>query len=264
MGATADSTAADESNQTATDDSNKTERRDGTAVISDVGFVRLGGLLEVIAVALVIVSLAISIAAGLPQPNPETAAMGDWLTDVENAGTIYLLTSWLFVVDHLLELAFVVALFHLFREEGAIMRLAVVAGVIGLFMVALSGIIELGLVELADRYVATGEPAQSSLLGTAVALEYLRLVLNLVGTVLAWGVGGALFSLAIVRTEVLPRWLGWLGLAFGVTVWLNALQLVSSAFAPVILLMLLVGILWLPAMGLTLLRIDPSQVPASD
>lgn len=106
----------------------------------------------------------------------------------------------------------------------------------------------------------TGESDRSSILTSAVALARMRVVLSLVGTVLAWGVGGALFSVAILRTSLLPVWVGWLGLVVAVVVWLTSLQLFSSTFERVYPLMLIVGLAWFTAMGGLLLLIDPATV----
>lgn len=246
-----------------TDEPSDLTRREGSHLITDADFVKLGGAAELVAVGLVVVSLVVSVTSGLPNPNPDPAAMGGWLSEVNTADAMYRTTSWLFVVDHLLEIVFVVALYHLLRDAGRAMWLALVAGVLGLFSVALSGVLQIGLAELATSYVAADGPARSGVLASAVALDRIRIVLNLVGTVLAWGVGGALFSVGILRTEVVSRWLGWLGLAFALVIWLNGLRLVSDVFEPLIVVMLVVGLVWLPSMGLALLRVTPERVPGS-
>lgn len=132
--------------------------RGATPLITDVGFVKLGGAIELVAMGLFVASFAVSIASGLPEPNPDPGAMGTWLSEVRAADAAYRATSWLFVVNHLLEIVFVVALYRLFLEAGGVILFALLAGVLGLLLVAVSGILQFGLAELAALYAGAGAP----------------------------------------------------------------------------------------------------------
>lgn len=156
-----------------------------------------------------------------------------------------------------------VALYQLLREAGSAVRLALVTGMLGLVLVAVSGTLSLGVAELASRSVAVDGPSRSAVVAAAASLEQVRQAVALLGTVLAWGVGGAIFSAAILRTSVVSRWLGWGGLVAALLMWLGAFQLVVPVFESVLLLGLLVGAVWLLALAITLVRIDPDRFPQS-
>ena len=220
----------------------------------NLNLTRLGGLCEWLAVALVLVAIGATASAGLTDLSPEPAAMGQWLADVAASQGVYRFGAWSLFVDHLLEIVFILALFQVLRRAGDTLWVAVTAGTLGLLLVSLSGLLQLGLAELAVAYAGAGSAEQASIATSAVALEQIRLAANVTGTTLAWGVGGGLFVLAMLRTDIFPRWLGWLGVVFVSLMWINTLQLIWPALEALFMVAILVAGVWFIGMGWVLMR----------
>ncbi|MCH8948456.1 MAG: DUF4386 family protein [Acidobacteria bacterium] len=87
-----------------------------------------------------------------------------------------------------------------------------------------------------------------------------------VGSALIFGVGVLLFSFAILRTSVVPKWIGWLGLiAVAANVALVTLLsgVFDSSIRPPWLLATGTFLGWLLAMGVVLLRLKEPVAPDS-
>lgn len=215
---------------------------------------RLGGLCEWLAVALVLVAIGAAASAGLTDLSPEPAAMGQWLEDVAANQGVYRFGAWSLFVDHLLEIVFILALFQVLRRAGDTTWIAVTAGTLGLLLVSLSGLLQLGLAQLAAAYPGASGAEQASIVTSAVALEQIRLATNVAGTTVAWGVGGGLFVRAMLRTDVFPRWLGWVGLVFVALMWINAFQLIWPAVEAAFMVAMPFALVWFIGMGWALIR----------
>jgi hypothetical protein len=76
--------------------------------------------------------------------------------------------------------------------------------------------------ELAPAYIAP-DPGQATLAATADTFASVALVTNAAGDFLGWGVLVALYTVAILITRALRRWISWPGLLVGVLPgWLGA------------------------------------------
>lgn len=81
------------------------------------------------------------------------------------------------------------------------------------------------------------------------------LVTNAAGNVLGWGVAAPLFAVAVLRTEEMPRWVGWLGLLVGVLAgWLGLLSPVSGILEAISSIGFLALVAFMLSMGVTMLH----------
>ena len=123
-----------------------------------------------------------------------------------------LIATGLFVLAPVLAIGAALGLFQALRGAGDLMWIAVVAFVIGLLFVIVNSLIGLGIIyELAPDYVDASGAARLSLEVTADTLATIGVLADLVSSALTFGIGVLLFSLAILRTSVAPKWVGWLG-----------------------------------------------------
>lgn len=168
------------------------------------------------------------------------------------------------LLGHLLYVVVILVLYHLFRDGGATMRLAAVMGVVGLLFITLQDFLGLAGVELAAQSAAADGPTQPAIDAVSESVLVLRGHLSTVGNALAWGVGGGLFSLAMVRTNRLSKWLGWAGLLFAALMWVSLIDVMVTPGgireSPVFFLGNFFGRFWLVALGVALVRIDAESV----
>lgn len=232
-------------------------------LISDEKFVTFGGLAAIVAMVLVIGGIYTHIVlAGAPSP-PD--GMEVYLTITNDNSVANMLSPLLNASAQLLLLVFLVALYQLFRDEGGLMRLALIAGTVGLLFLFFTMILSMSEVELASQYVAAEGPTQSAVAVMAETVLRIKSVVDLIGNLLVWGVGGLLFSLAIIRTSILSRWLGYGGLVYAGVFWVTAVEVavtpgVTARDSIVFALGAFYGILWIIAMGVALIRVDEVAV----
>jgi len=152
--------------------------------------------------------------------------------------------------DSLGALLFMVAalgFYRVLRQAGPLPLIAVVVTVTGSIFSIFHGFINLGIAY--ELVPDTDALSQTDSLAASV------------GTVLSF-IGVLLFSFAVLRTSLVPKWIGWLGMiaVLGFCL-LVLLPLVFSMATPWFLLYVF-GV-WLVAMGVVLLRLKEPVAPDS-
>ena len=210
-----------------------------TKMISDVNFVKVGGAITMVAPFLFVGALL----SGVDTTANEVFDMA----------------------GHLLYLVVIVTLYQLFRDEGAAIRLAAVIGVVGMLLIVLVDFFALARLEMVAQIAAADAATAPALEAMKETISVLIVALEAVGNGLAWGIGGGLFSFAILRTDRLPHWLGWGGLLFAATMLVTPFDVMFSAGSTlesmVFFLGNMYGRLWLVVLGIFLIRLDASEVP---
>lgn len=206
--------------------------------VSDANFVKVGGVVAAVAPFVFIGALISG-------------------TDVAN--------NSLDLLGHILYIVVILVVYHLFRDGGAPMRFSAVMGIVGLLLIILNDFLALASLELTAQSAAAAEETKPALDAVAATLLVLRSHLEIVGNVLAWGVGGGLFSWAIVRTERVPKWVGLAGLLFAVSMWVGLFEVMFTPGgirdAMVFFIGNFFGRFWLVVLGISLIRIDAGALP---
>lgn len=226
--------------------------------VADVSAARLTGLGAFGAATGIVITIAMQFTV---PPPASTAATSELAFLAEYASFLELGNKAYFLIDLSLIVLFV-GLAQVFPRRNVLARLGVASGLIGVVLFVLVAIVFEGKIALASEYVGAGDAVQQALLGSFLALDRVELIAGVIAHYLAWGIGVAAFAVAILRTSILSRWVGWLGLVFGLLGWLNLPRLVTSSFDPVVLLINVVGVVWLVAVGVGLLRLDPEHAHA--
>ena len=147
------------------------------------------------------------------------------------------------------------------------MLVAVVTFVIGLLFGISRSLIDLATVyELAPAYATAevGSIIRATLEVVADTSGTLGVLADFVAVALTSGVGVLLFSLAVLRTSVAPKWIGYLGLAVALSEgWLSLLGPASSVFEFIGLIGFIAFFVWIVSMGVALLRIREPVASAS-
>lgn len=209
-----------------------------TNLVSNVNFVKVGGVVAIVAPFVFIGALV----SGTDLANNTFDALG-----------------------HLLYIVVILVLYHLFQDSGPAMRVAAVLGVVGLVFITLQDFLGLAGIALAAQPGAADEAARPAIEAIGETILVTRAHLSTVGNALTWGIGGGLFSLAIIRTERLPSWLGWGGLVFAAAMLITLLDVIFTAGglrdSPIFFIGNMYGRLWLVVLGITLVRLNEESIP---
>ena len=154
----------------------------------------------------------------------------DWITDVNDAGGLFFAGAWLVIFAGLFGLVALIGFYDALREAGPVMILAPIAAAVGLTFVTISHVLPVTLAyEVVPRYVGADEATRASLAVTFDTFANLSSLTNYVGNALGWGLAVPLYAIAILKTSVVPRWIGWLGLVVAIFAgWLGLLAPASD------------------------------------
>ena len=164
-------------------------------------------------------------------------------------------------------MAAVLGFYQALHEAGAVLRIAVVAYFTGIILLLAHEFIRLGIAyELAPGIADASTVTRPALEVMANTLRQTSWLAAGVGYVLIFGIGVLLFSFAILRTSVVPKWIGWLGL-INVAVHVALVTLLSgvvdTSIRPPWLLATGTSLVWVVAMGVVLLRLKEPVAPDS-
>ena len=203
--------------------------------MGNISLVRVGGVCAILAV--------VSGTMG------RIAFGNEWL---KSRGVDTLITGhWFDTLGTLLFMVAALGFYRALRQAGPLPLIAVVATLTGGIVLLIRGLILLGIAyELVPEMEITDALRQT---GWLVAV---------VGAVLVFFIGVPLFSITILRTSVLPMWIGWLGVIAALGFCLMVLlPLVFSMATPWFLSRIF--LVWLVAMGVVLLRLKEPVAPDS-
>ena len=191
---------------------------------------------------------------------PETGSEGrEWIADVNEAGGAFVVGAWLTILGGYFGMVALVGFYVALREAGRVRILAPIVAVAGLTLVTLSHLIPIAMAyELAPAYADASGATRESLAVTADTLASICLVTNYAGNFLGWGVAVPMIGWAILKTRVVPRWIGWLGLVVAVFAgWLGLLGPASSLIEGISSIGFLAFFVFMLSMGIALLRRRP-------
>ena len=225
--------------------------------MKNLSLATVGAVCALVTVAGFVVGIALAISSGVETLIPETGEEGvNWIADVQDAGGLFFVGAWLVIFAGLFGLIALIGFYDVLREAGPVMVVAPISAVVGLTLVTLSHVIPVAMAyELAPGY-SEGDAATQAALGvTTDTLASLSLLTNYVGNALGWGVVVPLYAVAILKTRILPRWIGWLGLVVAFFAgWLGLLGPASSAIEGVTVIGFFGFFVFMASMGIAILR----------
>jgi hypothetical protein len=196
-------------------------------------------------------------ASGVQVLIPETGKNGlDWIRDVNDAGGGFLAGAWLVVTGGLVGLIALLGFYEALRPAHRLMILGPILSVVGLVFVTISHALPLALAyEFVPGYVDANAATQAALSVDFDTWAVTCLVFNYIGDALVWAVVVPLYAWASLRTRVVPRWIGWLGLFAALFAgWLGLLAQASGVIDGLTFLGFVAFFVWMAAMGIALLR----------
>ena len=203
--------------------------------MGNISLVKVGGVCAILVVVSGIMARIVFGNAWLASRGVDTLITGHWFD----------------VLALLLSMPAALGFYRALDEASAVLRIAVTAFVTGTIFLLFHEFVRLGIgyeLVVPDTLVQIGWLAAG------------------VGYILIYGIGVLLFSFAILRTSVIPKWIGWLGL-INVAVHAVLLTVLSGVFesvSPPWWLAVGAGMGWVLAMGVVLLRLKEREPVAPD
>lgn len=223
-----------------------------------IGLLKVGGVCAVSYAIGAVVFLVLLISTGLMEASDATQA----LPALAEHSTVAAVAAWLLVVLPLLLAVAGLSFFYALRRTGSLMWIAMAAFVGGAFLIIYRGFVWLAVIyELAPAYVAAPEGTKSALAVVGDTLEMFAFMADLIGAALVAGIGVLLFSLALSRSAIAPRWVGRLGIFAAISGgWGTLLGPASEVFELISLVGALAFWIWMAAMGVAIWRIaEPAE-----
>jgi hypothetical protein len=217
----------------------------------------VGAWCAIATVASFVLGAAATGSSGVQELIPETGRPGrQWIADVDGASALFFGGAWLIILMGFLGIVALVGFYDALRHAGPVLVLAPILGAVGLTLVTISHLIPIAMAyELVPAYLDADPARQATLAVTADTFAATALVINSGGNFLGWGVVIPLYAVAILTTRVLPRWIGWLGLAVGfLGGWLAQLGWASELISGISSLGFIGFFVFMLSMGIALLR----------
>jgi hypothetical protein len=230
---------------------------EGRFAMKNPSLTTLGAVCAILMVVSFAVGVALAVTSGVQVLIPETGAEGrEWIADVDDAGGPFIVGAWLTILGGYFGMVALVGFYDALRTAGRWLVVAPIVGVAGLTLVTLSHLIPIAMAyELVPAYGDANAATQASLAVTADTLAAICLVTNYAGNFLGWSVAIPMIAYAILKTSVVPRWIGWLGLVVAVFAgWLGLLGPASSVLEGISSIGFLAFFVFMLSMGIALLR----------
>ncbi len=194
--------------------------------MGNISLVKVGGVCAILVVVSGIMARIVFGNAWLASRGVDTLITGHWFD----------------VLALLLSMPAALGFYRALDEASAVLRIAVTAFVTGTIFLLFHEFVRLGI-----GYELVVPDILVQIRGVAAGVGY----------ILIYGIGVLLFSFAILRTSVIPKWIGWLGL-INVAVHAVLLTVLSGVFesvSPPWWLAVGASMGWVLAMGVVLLRL---------
>ncbi|MFQ5858010.1 MAG: DUF4386 family protein [Anaerolineae bacterium] len=217
-----------------------------------MNLVKVGGVCAILTVVVWVVAIIFMLASGVEEDPYKIEA---YLRDAHN-NAFYLSSAALVVVVMAFLIPAVLGFYQALQRAGRLLWPALAFALIGVSMVFMALMLTLGeLTQLVPGYAeadAALKPALAVVESTVlVSISWMWSL----GVFLSLGIGGVLFSIGVLRTSVIARWIGWLGVAAGVLMVFFPLALVWDVLVMAPFVPFVLSMAWLVAMGVSLLRL---------
>ena len=228
--------------------------------MESVSLIKVGGACAILALVC-FVAAAVVYFAGVGQV--DSSDVTQVLLAVNDDRAAFLTSTWLAVFGSALLIPAALGFFQALRDAGALLWIAVAAMFTGALLFIAAAIIQLSVgYELAPSYVEASDAAKPVLTVIAGTLDRIKELANDIGLLLLFGIGVLLFALAGLRTSIVPKWVGWLGLLGVIFAWLTVLEPVVEALGAKNGIAFVISMVWIGVMGLVVLRRQEPVAPS--
>jgi hypothetical protein len=228
--------------------------------VRSASLVTVGAACAVLTTICFVAGIVLIAVSGVQTLIPDTGQSAiDWIRDVDDAGRLFYAGGWLVIAGGAVGLVALVGFWWALRDASDLMILGPILSGVGLTLVTISHLLPLAMAyELVPGYVIAIGATKESLGVTTDTLASTALVLNYVGDVILWGLVVPLYSWAVLKTGLLPRWIGWLGILTAVFAgWIGAAAPASQQLEDATYIGFVAFFVWIAAMGIALLLRRP-------
>lgn len=231
--------------------------------MANVRLATVGAVCAVVTVAGFVVGIVFAASSGVQVLIPDAGEELQWIADVDSAGNLFVAGAWIVVFAGIFGLFALVGFYDALKDAGPVMIVAPIAGAVGLTLVTISHVIPITMVyELVPAYTEGDAATRASVALDMNTLTSLSHLTNYVGNALGWGLAVPLYAVAILKTSVVPRWIGWVGMVAAVFAgWLGLLAPASSVIEGLSAIGFLAFFVFLASTGVSLLR-QRKELPA--
>ena len=226
---------------------------------AEARLVQWGGYAALAAVAVMVVNvglLLVGTGGEFGDSRRDTSALAH-LADNQSAMALF---AWLWVLYIALLIPAVLGFHAALRATKLPLVIGTASATIGLVFGLMYWLLTLGVIyDVAPGYAAAGAASQPAIEVVGRGMLTATIAIDSLANVF-FGIGVGLFSLAILETRAVPRWLGWFGLALAVA---GVLDGPAHWFDPLILVEVVgavLAVIWFVGMGISMLRV---RVPAA-
>lgn len=220
--------------------------------MTNMNLVKVGGICAILIVAFTVVAIILSVASGVEE-NPDEIQ-----TYLQNAlnNAMYSAYGWFWLVGLALVIPAALGFYQALREAGRLSLPALAFFLVGLATAFASVGLFLGIErQLVPSYAAAGGAMKPTLeVVASTLLESATWGFGL-GFFISFGIGTVLFSIGVLRTSVIRRWIGWLGVVAGILMVCLLLATLSDVLDYIAVVALVLVLVWTAAMGVSLLRL---------
>ena len=228
--------------------------------MTNISLVRIGGVSAILAFVSFVAG-GIVYFAGVEQVDSDDLAQV--LTAVNDSRAASLTATWIVLSDYVLLIPAALGLFHALQEAGAVVLIAAAAMFTGALLFMGAAIISLGIIDqLAPGYAEASDVTRPALMVMASTLDKINDIANDAGLLLLPGIGVLLFALVIIRTSIMPSWVGWLAFPAAIVEWLSTLEPVLGAQGALSGVSFVLFMVWMLVMGVVLVRLREPVAPS--
>lgn len=224
--------------------------------MSRVRLSAITGASAVVSVAGFVLGIVLMASSGVQVLIPDSGDELKWMADANDAGELFVAGAWIVVAAGLVGIVALVGLYDVLKSAGPYMVFAPALAIAGLTLVTISHFLPITIAqEVTPAFVDGAPAAKAAARLDARTLTSVAHLANYFGDLLLWAVVTPLYALAILRTKVLPRWIGWVGLVAAVFAgWLGILSPLSGVIDGLTFLGFIAFFVFLAAAGVGLLR----------
>jgi hypothetical protein len=214
------------------------------------------GASAILTVACFVLGIVLMASSGVQVLIPDSGDEVAWMVDAQDDGELFVAGAWIAVAAGLVGIVALVGLYDVLKSAGPYLIFAPALAIAGLTLVTISHFVPITIAqEVAPTFVNGGPAIKPAALADARTLTSVAHLANYFGDLLLWSVVTPLYAYAILKTSLLPRWIGWVGMVAAVFAgWLGLFSPLSSVIDGLTFPGFLAFFVFLAAVGVAVLR----------